>query len=214
MDGDILVVTHKVVSKAEGRVVDLHRFEPSALATGFGNDSGRDPRLVEAILSETRRVVKMDRGVLIAETRHGLVCAQAGVDSSNVPGRDKVALLPADPDRSAALLRRSIQKRTGARIAVIISDTFGRPWREGLMNVAIGVDGMAPLVDYRGKCDPHGRRLTASVIAAADELAAAAELVMGKLDRVPAALIRGYKFPRRRGKASDLVRPAERDLFR
>jgi coenzyme F420-0:L-glutamate ligase/coenzyme F420-1:gamma-L-glutamate ligase len=213
-EGDLLVFTQKVVSKAEGRLVQLGKIDPSPLAEGFGREAGKDPRSVEVVLSEARRVVKMDRGVLIAETHHGLVCAQAGVDASNVPDPETVALLPSDPDRSAARLRRSLQKRTGARIAVIISDTFGRPWREGLTNVAIGVDGMAPMVDYRGKRDPHGRPLTATLIAAADELAAAAELVMGKLDRVPVALIRGYRFRKGRGNARDMVRSADKDLFR
>jgi coenzyme F420-0:L-glutamate ligase/coenzyme F420-1:gamma-L-glutamate ligase len=213
-DGDILVFTQKVVSKAEGCLVRLEEIRPSSLAEAFGREAGKDPRSVEVVLSEARRVVKMDRGVLIAETHHGLVCAQAGVDASNVPDPGTVALLPTDPDRSAAHLRRTLEKRTGSRLAVIISDTFGRPWREGLTNVAIGIDGMSPMIDYRGQKDPHGRPLTATVIAAADELAAAAELVMGKLDRVPVALIRGYHFTKGRGKAKDLVRPAERDLFR
>jgi coenzyme F420-0:L-glutamate ligase/coenzyme F420-1:gamma-L-glutamate ligase len=214
--GDILVFTQKVVSKEEGRLVRLDEIKPSALAEGFAHGAGKDPRSVEVVLSEARRVVKMemDRGILIAETHHGLVCAQAGVDASNIPDPDTVALLPADPDRSAARLRRALRKRTGAAPAVIISDTFGRPWREGLTNVAIGIDGMSPFIDYRGKKDPHGRPLTATLIAAADELAGAAELVMGKLDRVPVALIRGYSLPRGRGKAKDLVRPAARDLFR
>jgi coenzyme F420-0:L-glutamate ligase/coenzyme F420-1:gamma-L-glutamate ligase len=213
-DGDILVFTQKVVSKAEGRLVRLPDVEPSALAEAFARDGNRDPRSVEVVLAEARRVVKMDRGILITETHHGLVCAQAGVDASNVPDLDTVALLPADPDRSAAHLRSSIRERTGAVVAVIISDTFGRPWREGLTNVAIGVDGMAPLIDYRGQKDPHGRSLLATIIAIADELASAAELVMGKLDRVPVALIRGYSYRADGGKGADLVRPADKDLFR
>jgi coenzyme F420-0:L-glutamate ligase/coenzyme F420-1:gamma-L-glutamate ligase len=213
-DEDIFIFTQKVVSKEEGRLVRLEDVEASPLAEGFGREAGKDPRSVEVALSQARRVVKMDRGILIAETHHGLVCAHAGVDASNVPDPGTVALLPSDPDRSAARLRRTLRRRTGASVAVIISDTFGRPWREGLTNVAIGIDGMSPFIDYRGKKDPHGRPLTATLIAAADELAGAAELVMGKLDRVPVALIRGYSLPRGRGKAKDLVRPAERDLFR
>lgn len=213
-NGDIVVFTQKVVSKSEGRLVCLDEVHPSALAEGFAREARKDPHTVEVVLAESRRVVKMDRGVLITETHHGLVCAQAGVDASNVPDPRMVALLPADPDRSARRLRRDLRKTAGVDVAVIISDTFGRPWREGLTNVAIGIDGMAPLVDYRGQRDPHGRMLTATVIAAADELAAAAELVMGKLDRVPVALIRGYRYRRARGKGEDLVRPAERDLFR
>jgi coenzyme F420-0:L-glutamate ligase/coenzyme F420-1:gamma-L-glutamate ligase len=213
-DGDILVFTQKVVSKAEGRLVCLDDVKPSSLAEHFGQEAGKDPRSVEVVLSEARRVVKMDRGILIAETRHGLVCAQAGVDASNVPDPDTVALLPVDPDESAAALRRLVHDRTGANVAVILTDTFGRPWREGLTNVAIGVDGMVPLLDYRGKHDPHGRPLTATLIAVADELSSAAELVMGKLDRIPVALIRGYRYPCGEGTARDLVRPAEKDLFR
>ena len=213
-DGDIVVFTSKVVSKSEGRLVRLPGINPSSLAVGFGREAGKDPRSVEVVLSEARRVVKMDRGILITETHQGMVCAQAGVDASNIPDPETVSLLPKDPDRSAASLRLSIQKRTKTKIAVIISDTFGRPWREGLTNVAIGVAGMAPLLDYRGKTDPQGRALTSTVIAVADELAATAELVMGKLDRVPVALIRGYPFRQGHGKASELVRPADKDLFR
>jgi len=213
-DRDILVITQKVVSKSEGRLVRLSEVKPSSLAESFAQDGHRDPRSVEVVLSEARRIVKMDRGILITETNQGMVCAHAGVDASNVPDPDSVALLPADPDRSAATLRSRIRERAGADVAVIISDTFGRPWREGLVNVAIGVDGLSPLLDYRGQTDPQGRPLLATVIAVADELASAAELVMGKLDRVPAALIRGYAFEPGTGKAVDLVRPAERDLFR
>lgn len=213
-DGDILIFTSKIISKAEGRLVQLSNIKPSPLAVAFGQEAGKDPRSVEVVLSEARRVVKMDRGVLIAETHQGWVCAQAGVDASNIPDPETVALLPRDPDRSAASLRRSIQRRTKKKIAVIITDTFGRPWREGFTNVAIGVAGMAPLLDYRGRTDPQGRALTATIIAVADELAGAAELVMGKLDRVPVAVIRGYRFRQGRGQASDMVRPADKDLFR
>lgn len=213
-NGDIIVFTQKVVSKAEGRLVHLGQTSPSSLAEQFGREAKKDARAIEVVLSEARRVVKMERGILITETHHGLVCAHAGVDASNVPDPDTVALLPEDPDRSAATLKQAFQKRLGVRVAVIISDTFGRPWREGCTNVAIGVSGMDPFVDYRGRKDPHGRSLTATLIAAADELASAAELVMGKLDRVPVALIRGFSYKRRRGKAKDIIRPAEKDLFR
>jgi coenzyme F420-0:L-glutamate ligase/coenzyme F420-1:gamma-L-glutamate ligase len=213
-DGDVLVVTQKVVSKSEGRLVRLDETTPSSLAERFGREAGKDARSIEVVLSEARRIVKMDRGVLIAETNHGLVCAHAGVDASNIPYLDTVALLPENPDRSAAKIKRAFKKRLSVEVAVIISDTFGRPWREGLTNVAIGIDGMVPLVDYQGQKDPQGRPLTATVIAAADELAAAAELVMGKLDRVPVALIRGYAYKAGRGKAKDLVRAPEKDLFR
>jgi coenzyme F420-0:L-glutamate ligase/coenzyme F420-1:gamma-L-glutamate ligase len=214
LDGDILVFTQKIISKAEGQLVPLGQTTPSRLAKQFGREAKKDPRTIEVVLSEARRVVKMERGVLITETHHGWVCAHAGVDASNVPEPDTVALLPKDPDRSAAKLRQQIQKRLGVRVAIIISDTFGRPWREGLTNVAIGVSGMDPFIDYRGRKDPHGRPLTATLIAAVDELASAAELVMGKLDRVPVALIRGFSYKRARGKAKDIIRPAERDLFR
>jgi coenzyme F420-0:L-glutamate ligase/coenzyme F420-1:gamma-L-glutamate ligase len=213
-DRDILVITQKVVSKSEGRLVRLSTVTPSSLAESFAQDGDRDPRSIEVVLSESRRIVKMDRGILITETNQGMVCAQAGVDASNVPEPDTVALLPADPDRSATTLRFAIRERAGADVAIIISDTFGRPWREGLVNVAIGIDGLSPLLDYRGQTDPQGRPLLATVIAVADELASAAELVMGKLDRVPAALIRGYPFEPGAGRAVDLVRPAEKDLFR
>ena len=213
-NGDVLVFTHKIISKAEGRLVRLSEITPSPLARAFARDGNRDPRSVEIVLGEARRIVKMDRGILITETHHGLVCAHAGVDASNVPDPDAVALLPADPDRSAADLRASIRERADVDVAVIISDTFGRPWREGLTNVAIGVDGMAPLLDYRGQHDPQGRALLATVIAVADELAGAAELVMGKLDRVPVALIRGYSYRSDGGKGADLIRQADKDLFR
>lgn len=213
-DTDILVFTQKIVSKAEGRLVRLAEVSPSSLARAFAHEAGKDPRAVEVVLSEARRVVKMDRGILITETRQGLVCAHTGVDASNVPEPDAVVLLPEDPDGSAAELRRRLEERAGVQLAVIISDTFGRPWREGLTNVAIGVSGIDPLLDYRGERDPHGRSLSATVIAVADELAAAAELVMGKLDRVPVALIRGYRYAYGEGRAADLVRSRDKDLFR
>ncbi len=214
VDRDILIFTSKVISKAEGRLRRLSQVVPSPLARSFAATSAHDPRTVEVVLSESRRVVKMDRGILITETRQGLVCAQAGVDASNVPGKDVVALLPEEPDRSAQALRREIKKRAGASVAIVVSDTFGRPWREGLTNVAIGLSGLAPLLDYRGQRDPHGKKLKATVLAIADELAAAAELVMGKLGRIPVALVRGYRFRDGRGRAKSLVRPARRDLFR
>jgi coenzyme F420-0:L-glutamate ligase/coenzyme F420-1:gamma-L-glutamate ligase len=212
--GDILVVTHKVVSKAEGRLVDLRAIEPSALAKGFAARYERDPRQIEVVLRESRRIVRMDRGLIIAETRHGFVCANAGVDVSNVPGDDRVCLLPVDPDASAARLRKALVARTGFSLAVIVSDSFGRPWREGITNVAIGISGMDPLADYRGQRDPHGRPLEASVLAVADELAAAAELVMGKTAGIPVAIVRGYPYERGSGTGRDLLMPTERDLFR
>jgi coenzyme F420-0:L-glutamate ligase/coenzyme F420-1:gamma-L-glutamate ligase len=212
--GDILVVTHKIVSKAEGRLVDLRTVEPSALAKGFAARYGRDPRQIEVVLRESRRVVRMDRGLIIAETHHGFVCANAGVDASNVPGDDAVCLLPVDPDASAARLREALTARVGSDLAVIVSDSFGRPWREGITNVAIGVAGMDPLTDYRGQRDPYGYPLEASILAVADELAAAAELVMGKTEGIPAAIVRNYPYKPGRGRALDLLMAPERDLFR
>ena len=212
--GDILVVTHKVVSKAEGRLVDLDAVEPSALAKGFAARYGRDPRQVEVVLRESRRVVRMDRGLIISETHHGFVCANAGVDASNVPVDDTVCLLPLDPDASAERLREALAPTAGQRLAVIVSDSFGRPWREGITNVAIGVAGMEPLADYRGHRDPHGYPLEASILAVADELAAAAELVMGKTEGIPVAIIRNYSYKSGQGTALDLLMAPDRDLFR
>jgi coenzyme F420-0:L-glutamate ligase/coenzyme F420-1:gamma-L-glutamate ligase len=212
--GDILVVTHKIVSKAEGRLVDLRTVEPSALAKSFAARYGRDPRQIEVVLRESRRIVRMDRGLIIAETHHGFVCANAGVDASNVPADDAVCLLPVDPDASAAGLRSALTARTGSDLAVIISDSFGRTWREGITNVAVGVAGMEPLVDYRGQKDPHGYPLEASVLAVADELAAAAELVMGKTEGIPAATVRNFPYKSGPGSARDLLMGPDRDLFR
>jgi coenzyme F420-0:L-glutamate ligase/coenzyme F420-1:gamma-L-glutamate ligase len=212
--GDILVVAQKVVSKAEGRVVSLRDVVPSGLAQEFAETWGKDPRFVEVVLRESRRIVRMDRGMIIAETTHGFICANAGVDASNVPGEDRVSLLPVDPDASATRLRKALEERCGAALGVIVSDTFGRPWREGLTNVAIGVAGLDPLVSYIGQRDPHGHTLRVTELAVADELAAAAGLLMGKLERIPAVLIRGTHFPTAEGRARSLVRSAERDLFR
>jgi coenzyme F420-0:L-glutamate ligase / coenzyme F420-1:gamma-L-glutamate ligase len=212
--GDILVVTHKIVSKAEARLVDLRAIEPSALAKGFASRYEKDPRQIEMILRESRRIVRMDRGLIIAETHHGFVCANAGVDVSNVPGKDMICLLPVDPDASAARLREALATRSGCDLAVIVSDSFGRPWREGITDIAIGVSGMNPLADYRGQRDPHGHPLEASVLAVADELAAAAELVMGKTAGIPVAIVRGYPYEGGSGTGKDLLIPPERDLFR
>jgi len=212
--GDVLVVTHKIVSKAEGRLVDLSAVEPSALAKGFAARYGRDPRQIEVVLRESRRIVRMERGLVIAETHHGFVCANAGVDASNVPGDDTVCLLPVDPDASAAGLRDALAALTGPDLAVIVSDSFGRTWREGITNVAIGVSGMSPLADYRGQRDPHGYPLEASVLAVADELAASSELVMGKTAGIPAAIVRGYPYEPAAGTGRALIMPPERDLFR
>lgn len=214
-DGDVLAVAQKIVSKAEGRMVALNSVQPSTLAESLGASSGKDPRQVEMVLRESRRIVRMDAGLILAETHHGFICANAGVDSSNVPA-GWVSLLPSDPDGSACRLAEEIAQATGKRVAVLITDTFGRPWREGLTNVAIGVAGFPPLLDYRGQYDQEGHLLSATIIATADELAAAAELVMGKTARRPAAIIRNFSFPQpsRTGTASELIRAPERDLFR
>lgn len=212
--GDVLVVTHKVISKAEGRLVDLATVEPSPFALDFADRNGKDARQVEVVLGESKRIVRMVGGLIIAETRHGFVCANAGVDASNVPGDDTVCLLPEDPDDSARRIREAVRGRLGFDVAVIVTDSFGRPWRSGITNVAVGVAGISPLTDYRGGKDPHGYDLEASVLAVADELAAASELVMNKVDAVPAAIVRGYPFEPAEGSAKDLVMPPERDLFR
>jgi len=212
--GDVLVVTQKVVSKAEGRIVELEAVEPGAFARQIAEQWEKDARVVEVVLRESVRIVRMDRGVMICETRHGLVCANAGVDSSNVERLGTVALLPEDPDASAEDIRRAIEEATSVSLAVIITDTFGRPWREGHVNFAIGLAGMEPLVDYAGRVDPAGYELRVTQMAVADELAAAAELVQGKLDRVPVALVRGFAYPPGCGTARRLVRDPERDLFR
>ena len=211
-DGDVVVVTQKVVSKAEGRTVDLATIEPSTFATSFAAESGRDARLIELVLQQSRSIVRADpaRGVLITETLHGFVCANAGVDASNVPGEEIVALLPEDPDASAS----RILERLGGQIGVIISDTFGRAWREGHVNFAIGVAGIDPMEDYRGKPDSTGQEMKVTQIAAADELASACELVMAKTAGVPAAVVRGYPFtPGNLGSAT-LLRDRSVDLFR
>jgi coenzyme F420-0:L-glutamate ligase / coenzyme F420-1:gamma-L-glutamate ligase len=211
--GDVLVVGQKIVSKAEGRLLRLPDVQPSPAAASMAAQLGRDPRLVEVILRESRRIVRMDRGVLITETHHGWVCANAGVDQSNVD-RDCVALLPEDPDGSARRLREQIRERARIEVGLIIADTFGRPWREGLTNVAIGVSGLAPLRSYLGIRDAAGRELQATILAVADELAGAAELVMGKLDRVPVAIVRGLSLVSSDEGSKPLLRDPARDLFR
>ncbi len=212
--GDILVVKHKVVSKAEGAVVALDEIRPTAAARAWAKRYRLDARVRELALREARRIVRQKRNVLITETRHGFICANSGVDVSNVDGGRHAVLLPEDADRSAKRLRLELKAIAGFDIAVIISDSFGRPWREGLTEVAIGVAGMKPLVDYRGRRDPHGYSLHATVEAVADELACAAGLVCGKLEGVPACIIRGYAYERGNGRARELLRPAKRDLFR
>ena len=188
--------------------------DPSPTAIKLAAETEKDPRLVELILRESRGIVRQRSPVLITETRHGFICANAGVDASNVGPAGLVCLLPEDPDRSAAAIRSEIERQTETTVAVIISDTFGRPWREGHTNVAIGVAGMLPFVDYVGQVDPYGYELRVSMLAVADELAGAAELAMGKLDAVPVAVVRGYAYPRGEGTAQQLIRDPEKDLFR
>jgi coenzyme F420-0:L-glutamate ligase / coenzyme F420-1:gamma-L-glutamate ligase len=212
--GDVLVVTHKIVSKAEGRLVDLKTVEPSPMASEWANAWQKDPRQVEISLRESRRIVKMDRGVLISETRHGFVCANAGVDASNVSGGDVVCLLPEDPDASARQIMEIVSAAAGFTVPVIITDSFGRPWRNGIVNIAIGVAGLLPLHDYRGLRDTYGREMHVSVLAVADEIASAAELVANKLDKCPVAIIRGYAWQPGDGTGRDMVMEPERDLFR
>ncbi len=215
--GDIVVVTQKVVSKAEGRMVDLATVEPSDFAREFAEGAGRDPRLVELVLRESVEVVREDRerGILITETRHGFVCANSGIDSSNVVGDETVTLLPKDPDGSARELLRRLRTETGIReLAVIITDTFGRAWREGHVNFAIGLAGMDPFLDYRGQPDAQSKVMAVTRIAVGDEVAAASELVMGKVDRVPVAIARGVQYAPGDGSARELVRERGYDLFR
>ena len=212
-DGDILVVTQKIVSKAENCLVWLEDIEPSPLAIEWATRWTKDARVVELVLRESRRIVRMERGVIISETRHGLICANAGVDCSNV-GDDRATLLPPDPDASAERLRSALSQASGSQIGVIISDTFGRAWREGQTNVAIGVAGVEALRHFEGQVDPTGYELRVTLLATADELASAAELVMGKVDGVPVALVRGLGRALGPGSASELIRPAATDLFR
>lgn len=211
-DGDVVCVAHKIVSKAEGRVVTLQGVEPSVRARELAGRDG-DPRRVEVVLRESARIVRSRPPLVIAQTRHGFVCASAGVDASNAPEADTVVLLPEDPDASAAELRADLEQRTGRVLGVVVTDTFGRPWRFGIANVAIGASGIEVLRDLRGAHDPAGYELSSTVIAIADEIAAAAELVMGKIERVPAAVVRGLDVGGN-GTARELVIPPEQDLFR
>ena len=212
-EGDILVVKHKIVSKAEGRMVVLETVKPSASARAFAQTNGGDARVIELVLREAQRMVRR-KHILITETVHGLVCANSGLDLSNVDGGSTAVLLPADPDRSAAQIHRRLKRRIGLHIPVILADSFGRPWREGLCDVAIGVAGMKPLHDYRGKRDPYGYKMHATEEAVADELASVGGLVCGKDTRVPACIIRGYAYRRGSGGAHQMVRAKEKDLFR
>jgi coenzyme F420-0:L-glutamate ligase/coenzyme F420-1:gamma-L-glutamate ligase len=213
-DADVLVVTQKVVSKSEGRLVQLSSVEPSALALDWGARWGKDPRQVELVLRESAEIVRMaPGGLIISRTRHGLVCANAGVDVSNVGGGDVASLLPEDPDASAATIRAGIRERTAAAPAVIVSDSFGRPWRNGIVNVAIGSAGIEALLDLRGAPDAAGREMQATVIAVADELASAADLAGGKAEQRPVVVVRGYAWRPSEAGASVLVMERERDLF-
>ena len=212
--GDILIVKHKIVSKAEGQLVPLEKIKPSASSRTWARRYNLDARVTEVAVAESKRVVRRKRGVLITETRHGFVCANSGVDASNVDGGRHALLLPKDPDRSADRLHRELKKRLKLSVPVIITDSFGRPWREGLTEVAIGVAGMQALHDYRGDRDPHGYPLRVTIEAVADELACAAGLVCGKLARTPACIIRGFGYRSGPGRARDLIRPAATDLFR
>ena len=212
--GDILVIKHKIISKAEGQIVDLNTIDPSSQSRAWAKKYGLDARVIELALRESGNVIRRRNGVLITETQHGFICANSGVDVSNVDGGKHALLLPVDPDRSARKLRGKIKKHAGFAIPVLITDTFGRPWREGLVDFCIGIAGMKPLRDDRGLRDPHGYKLQASVEAIADELACAAGLVCGKLNRTPACIIRGFRYPAGNGRTRELLRPAASDLFR
>ena len=212
--GDILVVKHKIVSKAEGRLVDLATVRPSAESMAWAKQYGLDARVIELAVRESCAVIRRKNGVLITETHHGFLCANSGIDVSNVDGGGHALLLPEDADRSAARLRRALKRHTGLNIPVIITDSFGRPWREGLTEFAIGISGMKPLRDDRGRRDPQGYKLKASVEAVADELACAAGLVCGKLNRAPACIVRGFRYDAGPGGVRTLLRPASTDLFR
>lgn len=212
--GDVLVVTHKVVSKAEGRVVDLTTVTPSDWAVAWAERWRKDPRQIEVVLRESAAILRMENGIIISRTRHGLVCANAGVDRSNSPGQT-VCCLPVDPDQSARRLAEVFSRQLGFALPVLISDSFGRAWRIGIVNVAIGVAGMDPFTDYRGQDDPHGYPLEASIMGSADALCSAAELVMGKTAGVPAALVRGFDWKAaERPSARQMIRPADQDFFR
>lgn len=217
-NGDIIVFAQKIISKAEGRIVKLSEVSPSPFAVQIASELNKDPRFVEVILGETKRIVKMerrdDRGMLIVETRHGIICANAGIDASNVSGGETVTLLPIDPDLSAKKLGEGLKEQLGVDVAVVITDTVGRPWREGLTEIAIGCWGMKPLRDYRGQRDKSGYELHATLIAVADEIAGAAGLVMGKNDSVPVVIVRGYPYEPGGVGAKEIIRKPEDDLFR
>jgi len=212
-DGDVLVFSQKIVSKNEGRMLSLSSVNPSLLANGIASSYGKDPRLIELILSESERIVRMENGIIIVKTKHGFVCANAGIDESNV--QDGYAtLLPKDPDKSASLLKERIEQKTGKNIAVIISDTFGRPFRLGQTDVAIGIAGLEPILDYNGKPDTFGKIMQVTAIAVADEICSASELVMGKVEKCPIAIVRNYDFSYSDVKIQKMLRADHDDLFR
>jgi coenzyme F420-0:L-glutamate ligase/coenzyme F420-1:gamma-L-glutamate ligase len=213
--GDVLCVTQKIISKAEDRVIALDTVTAGAMAIEWASQWDKDARAVELVLRECKRIVRMERGIIIAETRHGWICANAGVDASNIGGGDAVALLPVDSSASAKRLRQGLVKLGQPDVPIIVTDTFGRPWREGLTNVAIGVSGMDPMISYEGQVDSEGYELRVTVMALADQLAAASEPVMNKLDRVPVAVVRGLSVPLDdTADHTTLVRPPENDMFR
>ena len=212
-DGDILVFSQKIVSKNEGRMLNLSSVDPSLLANGIASSYGKDPRLIELILSESERIVRMENGIIIVKTKHGFVCANAGIDESNV--QDGYAtLLPKDPDKSAILLKERIEQKTGKNISVIISDTFGRPFRLGQTDVAIGIAGLEPILDYNGKPDTFGKIMRVTAIAVADEICSASELVMGKVEKCQIVIVRNYSYNSSNVKIQELLRSEHDDLFR
>ena len=212
-DCDVLVFSQKIISKNEDRILSLSSVNPSLLADGIASSYGKDPRLVELILLESKRIVRMENGVIIVETKHGFVCANAGIDESNVKD-GYVTLLPDDPDKSANLLKDRVKQKTGKDIAVIISDTFGRPFRLGQTDVAIGIAGLEPILDYNGKPDTFGKIMQVTAIAIADEICSTSELVMGKIQKCPIAVIRNYNFSSSTAKIQEMLRSDHDDLFR
>ncbi len=212
--GDIVVITQKIVSKAEGRLLSLRTVRPSEFAIQWAAQWDKDPRMVEVVLRESKRIVRMDHGIMICETKHGFVCANAGVDASNVSGEDVVCLLPEDPDASAMKISQALSKALGFTVPVVITDSFGRPWRKGIINIAIGAAQLAIFADYRGKVDTGGHELRVTVLAIADEIASAAELLSRKLDKRPVVIVRGYMWESAAGSAQELVMPPEQDMFR
>ena len=213
-ENDVIVITHKIISKSEGRTIDLTKIIPSEESKNISYRTGKDPKLVELIISQSNEIIKIQRDIIITETKHGFVCANSGIDTSNVEKSNHVVLLPVDPDKSARAIRNYIKSRTKTNVAVIISDTFGRPFRKGQVNVAIGVAGIDPIKSYIGKSDMYGNILRVTEIAIADEIASAAELVMGKSLRVPITIVRGYDFSSSDASISKVTRAKKDDLFR